>query len=608
MIDMIRLDKLELCPANGRTKPPSHEAIGALAESIAAVGLLQNLIGHEDEDGTIRIVGGGRRLRAMKLLAERGDMQPDELVPVQLLNGRAEMAGAVENEARTPLTFVERLRVYERMIAAGHDPAAVAVCFGVSRISVERMVTLASLPDELLTELDEGRMSLQVAKLLAQAGDAAPALWAEHGNSAYGISHAMRIEVNNRNVERSIQILGGVEAAREKGVDVRTDLFGEGLFIDAENIARLHDMAEAETETILDRRSKHLGWLGGGRWRYDDPPKGLRVQTMRIFDGPEDWLALADAIDEGDVDDGMTTAMRDALADEKGDEDWRAPTLKDDEEVIEAFLGMVSDRTTNGWPDALKPWAMIYWWRLEDNQHCAVVIPEDKIEAAVAAGVASLQPKDDAARSGGTDKAPSPQGETASPEGESSTPLDKMSFALTEDLSRLPVALSRPLLTKTPDLALKLLAWRFLAPVINAPIRTRQPVSAAPGDRLACEMHDPVAEIPSLKKLDLSDIETFCLTSDAKVVKAILAHFVAEWLTKEGADTVLAMKSKSIRELWTPDEAFLARLNKKQLEQVAREIKASTWTGKPRKEEMVAELAAAFAKGDGADWLPPSIL
>lgn len=64
-IQNIALNKLALSDLNVRKVKPKE--IEALAADIQARGVLQNLIGY-DEDGKIKICAGGRRYRALKLL------------------------------------------------------------------------------------------------------------------------------------------------------------------------------------------------------------------------------------------------------------------------------------------------------------------------------------------------------------------------------------------------------------------------------------------------------------------------------------------------------------------------------------------------------------
>jgi len=73
-VAMVPLSRLYLHDLNARSEPPEAD-IAALADSIRAIGLMQNLSGFveaipgDDEDGLIGIVAGGRRLRALRLLA-----------------------------------------------------------------------------------------------------------------------------------------------------------------------------------------------------------------------------------------------------------------------------------------------------------------------------------------------------------------------------------------------------------------------------------------------------------------------------------------------------------------------------------------------------------
>ena len=64
------LAKLVLSPMNPRQNVPAAE-VEELAESIWTAGLIQNLAGIMDGKGGAEIVAGGRRLRALQLLAER---------------------------------------------------------------------------------------------------------------------------------------------------------------------------------------------------------------------------------------------------------------------------------------------------------------------------------------------------------------------------------------------------------------------------------------------------------------------------------------------------------------------------------------------------------
>jgi ParB family chromosome partitioning protein len=80
-IQTIQLNKLALFYLNARKVKPKE--IEALAADIQARGVLQNLIGY-DEDGKIRICAGGRRYRALKLLQKAKAIPGTFEVPVEI--------------------------------------------------------------------------------------------------------------------------------------------------------------------------------------------------------------------------------------------------------------------------------------------------------------------------------------------------------------------------------------------------------------------------------------------------------------------------------------------------------------------------------------------
>ena len=76
-ISDIPLSQLELSPDNVRKTPADASAFTELKASIAAHGLLENLIARAMEPGTdcvarYAVIAGGRRLAAMQALAAEG--------------------------------------------------------------------------------------------------------------------------------------------------------------------------------------------------------------------------------------------------------------------------------------------------------------------------------------------------------------------------------------------------------------------------------------------------------------------------------------------------------------------------------------------------------
>ena len=82
LIREVPLSRLALAPENVRKTPADPVAEAELKASIAAHGLLENLVVRMDGPADAwAVVAGGRRLAAMKALAEDGTIDADHPVP-----------------------------------------------------------------------------------------------------------------------------------------------------------------------------------------------------------------------------------------------------------------------------------------------------------------------------------------------------------------------------------------------------------------------------------------------------------------------------------------------------------------------------------------------
>ena len=87
-IQSVSLSSIE--PSNGNPRRGFDRAsIEGLAASIMTDGLLHNLVVKpvKGKGKRFQIVSGERRYRALKLLAERGDLTEDFVVPVEVRSG-----------------------------------------------------------------------------------------------------------------------------------------------------------------------------------------------------------------------------------------------------------------------------------------------------------------------------------------------------------------------------------------------------------------------------------------------------------------------------------------------------------------------------------------
>ena len=147
-----------------------REALEALADSIAAYGVLQPIIVRENADveGTYEIIAGERRWRAAKMagLTE---------IPAVIFDGddlKAAQVALIENIQREDLNPVEEAFGYGALIDKfdlTQDQVAKQV--GKSRSAVANMLRLLELPDEVLQMLKDGTLSAGHARALLGLDD-----------------------------------------------------------------------------------------------------------------------------------------------------------------------------------------------------------------------------------------------------------------------------------------------------------------------------------------------------------------------------------------------------------------------------------------------------
>ncbi|MEK9177911.1 MAG: ParB/RepB/Spo0J family partition protein [Patescibacteria group bacterium] len=161
----IEIDKISPNPYQPR-REFDETALKSLAESIRMYGVLQPLVVtrkevYHDEGGMTveyELISGERRLRASKLA---GLVQ----VPVLIRDGeqsareKLEIA-IIENLQREDLNPVERARSFDRLIREfGLKQHQVADKVGKSREYVANTLRMLTLPDPMLTALEEGKIS-----------------------------------------------------------------------------------------------------------------------------------------------------------------------------------------------------------------------------------------------------------------------------------------------------------------------------------------------------------------------------------------------------------------------------------------------------------------
>jgi ParB family chromosome partitioning protein len=175
MIKTIPLNKLVPSPRNVRRhSDPAADA--ELKASIAAHGLLQNLIVRPGAKGKFEVEAGERRRKAMASLAEDKVLARGHEVTCLVLEDSAEAAietSLAENFHRLAMNPADEAQAFASLIDAGASAEEVARRFGLTVRFVEGRLRLAQLAPQVLEALASGEITLDLAKAYGATSDQA---------------------------------------------------------------------------------------------------------------------------------------------------------------------------------------------------------------------------------------------------------------------------------------------------------------------------------------------------------------------------------------------------------------------------------------------------
>lgn len=146
--------------------------IEALAASIAAHGLLQNLSVVHAEDGRYAVVAGARRLAALRLLIKQGRLARDFAAPCNIVEpALSAEASLAENVQRVAMNAMDEMEAFARLVDDGMSVEAVAERFGANVRHVEQRLALGRLSPKIRTAYRNGDLTLDVARAFCLTDD-----------------------------------------------------------------------------------------------------------------------------------------------------------------------------------------------------------------------------------------------------------------------------------------------------------------------------------------------------------------------------------------------------------------------------------------------------
>ncbi|SFQ70601.1 chromosome partitioning protein, ParB family [Variovorax sp. OK605] len=465
----VPLDRLVLGEANVR-RVQRADGLEELAALIDAQGLLQRLSVVAQDDGRFAVVAGGRRLRALQLLAERGRLAGTHPVECRLCDAvQARQVSLAENSGREAMHPADQMVAFRQLIEDEHlSVAQVAQRFGVSVLSVERRLRLARLAPRFIAMYRAGEIDNDQLQALALIDDlqAQEAVWdglRPHDRSAWRIRDAVTAEACS--ADSRLARFVGLDAYEAEGGAVRRDLFASGedlsgIFLD--DLPRLHALAMERLRGHAEAvRTEGWSWVevtldtDRAAWRgFGFEAQGERAPT------PEEAQALAGL-------EALALTSAQALDAHQTDGDPEA----DDFEAREAQLGGALDEVEDKLEAAR---AALRQWSPEQLARAGALVRLDsRGEVVVERGL--VRPADRAARRSvargaeGAGEGMAAEDEAAQPSQARTGDAARGAFSerLMRDLSAHRTAALQAALLQQPHVALAALAHRMAETVFS---------------------------------------------------------------------------------------------------------------------------------------------
>ncbi|MGO4716617.1 ParB/RepB/Spo0J family partition protein [Bradyrhizobium sp. 2TAF24] len=307
----IPLNKLRRHPKNARKTPHSEASIEAKAASIAAKGMLQNLVVEPEHDGEgeptgfyLVTIGEGRRL-AQLLRVKRKQIKKTEPIRcvVDTTNDPAEISldENVTRENLHPADEFERFRELAEMRGWGAEE--IAARFGVSAHVVKQRLRLGAVSPKLMQVYRDGDLTLDQLMAFAITEDHARQEQVYENLSHNREPWIIRRDLTKTNVAATDRraIFVGAQAYTEAGGNIIRDLFTEDRGGFYEDAALLDRLVIDKLERIASQVQEAEGW----KWVsvHIDYPHGngmRRVYPHPVELSEQDEAAYAAAQEEYD--------------------------------------------------------------------------------------------------------------------------------------------------------------------------------------------------------------------------------------------------------------------------------------------------------------------
>ncbi|WP_336845135.1 AAA family ATPase [Providencia rettgeri] len=287
---VLPLSALVQSELNVRKRPIDEKALSELADSIQAVGVLQNLVVYPMDNDVYGVAAGQRRLLALQQLVTKGHLASSFPVPVKVVSeSDALIISLTENSQREAMHPADQLHAFIELQKTGKNASEIGDLLGFSTHHVKKCLRLANMAPELLAELDADNITLDQLQALAGTPDhdRQVMVW----NNAMGWKKEPRylreaVEETKTPVENNRLVkFVGLDAYEQAGGTLEIDLFTEAGFI--ENAPLLEKLALDKLTVCADLLADIEGWQYGIA-RLERPSfYGNDAETLSLSHAPE---------------------------------------------------------------------------------------------------------------------------------------------------------------------------------------------------------------------------------------------------------------------------------------------------------------------------------
>jgi len=153
----------------------NHEKLTELKAHVVAGGIVPPLVLRFGADGTMILVAGERRLRAVNSAIQEGSIPKDYAVPITLADSKKKPMSVADmiclnmaENSSEPLIAMDEAKGYERLEATGMSVQDIANRVGKSHTHVYNRLKLVSAEPETVKALETGEITVKEAVKIAQ--------------------------------------------------------------------------------------------------------------------------------------------------------------------------------------------------------------------------------------------------------------------------------------------------------------------------------------------------------------------------------------------------------------------------------------------------------